>query len=529
MAEITVKALPNHPRAQEIVDAIAKSISLQQENRHVEALQCIEAAILIDPGFFPALVQKGAVLLDLARYEEAIECFDLFLKKMSDPKVRELRQKSFEHALANYDSILSKTRANAEILVKRGDILQRLNRYEESVYTYNLALEIHVGHLVNILNRRGNSLLCLERPLDALESYDRALELSPGNSSLFFNRGNVLQGLGRIDEAIESYDRALQYNPELAEAKMERSHCLLVSGNFQEGFREYESRWENAQLKPARLKTSTPLWLGKESLAGKTILLWAEQGFGDTIQFLRYVPMVAGMAGSTILRVPIMMLSLAKSLDCPASVISFMDELPPHDLNCPLMSLPLALGTTLDSIPAEIPYLSAGVDLVRKWRDLLGPRTKPRIGLAWAGRRREPVNRTRDMGLEDLAPLLNLDIEIVSLQKEIPDHDRQFIETVPGIARWGEKVTDFGDTAALIQNLDIVISVDSAMAHLAGALGKPVLILLRHSGEWRWLLKRSDSPWYPTARIFRQKAYGDWPGVVAAVTGELKAMLNSRA
>ena len=524
----TIQAMPNHPQAQKIIDLMARSTSLRQDNRHEEALRLLEEAISIDPKFFPVLVEKGIVLFELARYEESLECFDLFLKHISNSQVRELRDNCLRHVLTNYDRILAENRANAEALLKRGDILQRLHRYDHAVYAYNLALEIYVSNVVDVLNKRGNSFLCLNRPEDALESYNRALELAPRNGSLLFNRANVLQQLARMDEALESYGQALAYKPELAEAKMEQSHCWLAMGDFKRGFQEYESRWEYPLLKSVRLKSSEPLWLGEESLAGKTILLWAEQGFGDTIQFLRYVPMVAQTAGMTILRVPPPLRSLAQTLDCPVSIITFADALLPHNFNCPLMSLPLAFGTTLESIPSDVPYLSAKADQVENWRNQLGPHARLRIGLVWAGRRHEPVNHTRDVGLEVLDSLTRLDVEIISLQKEIPDHDRRVLESMPKITSLGEKLSDFADTAALIENLDLVIAVDSAVAHLAGALGKPVWIMLRHSGEWRWLLERSDSPWYPTARLFRQEDPGDWAGVVSNITQQLQALMVQR-
>ena len=507
------------------------SNSLRQEKRHEEALRRLEEAISMDPKFFPVFVEKGIVLFELARYEESLECFDLFLKYISNSQVRELRDNCLRHALANYDRILAEGRADAEVLLNRGDILQRLHHYDSALYNYNLALEIHVSNVVDVLNRRGNSLLDLDRPEDALESYNRALELAPrvpAYGSLLFNRANVLQKLARMDEALESYTQALAYKPDLAEAKMEQSHCRLAMGDFKRGFQEYESRWENDQLKPAKLVSSEPLWLGQESLAGKTILLWAEQGFGDTIQFLRYVPLVAKSAGLTILRVPTPLLSLAQTLDCPVSIITFSDPLPPHNFNCPLMSLPLAFGTTLESVPSDVPYLNAKADQVENWRNQLGPGTRLRIGLVWAGRRRAPVNRTRDMGLEVFDPLTRLDVEIISLQKEIPDQDKRVIESMPKITCLGDKLSDFADTAAVIENLDMVIGVDSAVAHLAGAQGKPVWIMLRHSGEWRWLLERSDSPWYPTAQLFRQKKPGDWAGVVSDITQQLQTLMVHR-
>ena len=206
--------MPDHPEAQKIIDLIAGSISLRQEKRHEEALGCLEEAISIDPKFFPVLVGKGIVLFELARYEESIECFDLFLKHISNSLARELRDKCLRHALTNYDRILAESPANAEALLKRGYILQRLHRYDHAVYNYNLALEIYTGNVVDVLNRRGNSLLYLNRPEDALESYNCALELAPRNESLLSNRANVLQQLARMDEALESHGQALAYtNP----------------------------------------------------------------------------------------------------------------------------------------------------------------------------------------------------------------------------------------------------------------------------------------------------------------------------
>ena len=195
-------------------------------------------------------MEKGIVLFELARYEESIECFDLFLKNISNSQVRELRDSCLKHALATYDRILSNNKVNVEVLLKRGDILQRLHRYEDAVYTYNLALEIYVNNVVNLLNKRGNALLDLDNPQYALESYNRALELAPRNASLFFNRANVLRQLARVNEAMDSYDQALVYKPDLAEARMERSHCRLAVGDYEEGFREYESRWEYLNLNP---------------------------------------------------------------------------------------------------------------------------------------------------------------------------------------------------------------------------------------------------------------------------------------
>ncbi len=528
--------MPNPAVAQKIVGLIAKSISLRHANRHEEALACLDEAVEIDPDFFLVLKYRGIVLDELARYEEAVESFDRFLKFMNPPDVYESRDKSLLNLMAGCDRILETNPENAEALVKRGDILHQLRRYDDAVHSYNRALKIQPRDK-DALNRRGNALLELNRHEEALESYDSALEIAPHNAALLFNRGNVLQQLGRLDEALENYERASSFKPDLTEAVMEQAHCRLAMGHFQTGWRLYESRWAIGllyesrwgigSLKRKKFNSSEPLWLGEESLCGKTVLLWAEQGFGDTIQFLRYVPLVAQIAGPVIVRVPAALQSLTETLKCPVSIVTNMEPLPLHDFHCPLLSLPLAFGTTLESIPADIPYLSADIDQANEWRKRLGPRDKLRIGIVWTGGRHEPVNRTRDVPLEALLSLAELNIEIISLQKEIPGEDRKVLESQPRFRCMGETLTDFADTAALIENLDIIISADTAVAHLAGALGKTVWIMLRRSGEWRWLMERSDSPWYPTARIFRQKVHGDWVGVVRDITRQLQVLLES--
>ncbi|MDR3570350.1 MAG: tetratricopeptide repeat-containing glycosyltransferase family protein [Syntrophobacteraceae bacterium] len=508
--------------ARKALDLLAQSAALRGEKRLEEALGRLEEASSIYPGFLPILVEKGIVMFESGRFEEAIACFEQILKKSGNPQVQKLRDMCLGHVLADCDRMVGECRENVEALLKRADILQRLRRNEEAVRDYNAALGIRVNEVAAIFNRRSNALLDLDRPEEALEGYSRALGFLPCNGSLLFNRANVLQKLARMDEAAADYDRALEVRPDLAEAKMERSHCRLALGDFERGFYEYESRWETAQLQAVPSGSPQPLWLGKENLAGKTILLWAEQGYGDTIQFLRYVALVARSAGKTVLRTPPGLVALAKSLDCPVSVISTNEAMPAHDFHCPLMSLPLALGTRLETIPADIPYLGADSGRVEKWRKRLGARSRPVIGLAWAGRRRHPVNHSRDMRLEMLAPLTRFDVDIISLQKEVPEEDGPALQSMPRIERFGEELSDFAETAALLENLDLVIGVDSVVAHLAGALGKPVFILLRYSGEWRWLLGRADSPWYPTARLFRQKVPGDWAGVVSEIMREVK-------
>jgi hypothetical protein len=310
--------------------------------------------------------------------------------------------------------------------------------------------------------------------------------------------------------------------PEDADAHFFRSLTRLVTGDFEQGWIDYEWRRKapSARLKARDL--AQPLWRG-EDIAGKRILLHSEQGFGDSIQFCRYVPQVAGRGARIILEVeePLcaLMSDLAGSLDAGApgatvQIIAKGDPLPDFDVHCPLPSLPLAFKSTLENIPSDAPYLRASKQRLEHWSAVLGPKTMPRIGLAWAGNMKHVRDRERSMALRDLLPPLDIDAHFVSLQKDIRAEDAEILKRCK-VFPAGEKLGDFSDTAALISQLDLVISVDTSVAHLAGALGKPVWILLTHAPDWRWLLDRDDSPWYPSARLFRQSGTRDWNGVTA--------------
>jgi len=515
--------MEKHLNIETIVDLMARSITLRHANCHEEALKCLDEALDLGPDFFPLIIEKALIFREQSRFEESMEYFDRSLKCCPDvSQVHRLRTDTLNDALAFYRKILSAETGNAEAFVRQGDILRRLHRHEEAVASYDAALQLGAGDK-DILNKRGNALVGCNRHEEALACYDRALVTAPADAGTLFNKGNVLRQLGRFEEALKTQEKALRSAPHLAEAKMEQSLCRLTTGDYRTGWQLYESRWETGQLRNRKLDCTAPLWLGETDLTDKTILLWAEQGFGDTIQFLRYVPMVSRTAGHVILRVPFALGLLCTTLEGPpVTILTHSSPLPAHDLQCPLMSLPLAFGTTLQSIPSSTPYLGTIRTRVRRWRNRLGEKTKPRIGLAWAGQRREPPNETRDVPLEILRPLVQLDIELISLQKEIPEQDEAVLESMPQLRRLGEELTDFSDTASLMENLDLVISVDTAIAHLAGALGKPAWIMLRQSGEWRWLQDRCDSPWYPSARLFRQSIRGNWYGVVDDIIERLR-------
>jgi hypothetical protein len=337
--------------------------------------------------------------------------------------------------------------------------------------------------------------------------------------------------LGRLDEAMQSFDRATDIRPDLAEAWWDKAATHLLLGDFEAGWRLFEWRWQvpgpNGLDRVVRF--AEPLWTGREPLEGKTIVLYAEQGLGDTIQFVRYAELVAARGARVLLAVPKPLMRLVSALDGVDQVVDGESAAPAIDYQCPMLSLPLAFGTTLATVPARVPYLNADREESAAWRQRL-PRVPGglRIGLVWAGGHRPEnphmtaMDARRSLPLARLAPLAQPGVEFVSLQKgERAEAELRALAAEGGFARRildvGAELGDFATTAALIDNLDLVISVDTAVAHLAGAMGKPVWLLNRADTDWRWMLGREDSPWYPTMRIFRQTVSGDWGSVIAAV------------
>jgi hypothetical protein len=302
----------------------------------------------------------------------------------------------------------------------------------------------------------------------------------------------------------------------------------LRLGDFATGWREYEWRWEEKPWKGAKPRFARPEWLGAEPLAGKTLLLYNEQGLGDTLQFCRYAKRAAESGANVVLVVQPQLRSLLAGLEGTTRVLERRSELPAFDCHCPLPSAPLAFKTGLDTIPADIPYIRSDPALVGAWRERLGAKTRPRVGVAWSGNPGHLNDRNRSVALAQMLPLASEEGEWVSLQKDTRAADARVLASRSDIRHFGEALGDFADTAALVEHMDVVVTVDTSVAHLAGAMGKPTWILLPFNPDWRWLLDREDSPWYPTARLFRQPAIGDWASVIARVRDELARLFGAR-
>jgi len=431
------------------------------------------------------------------------------------------QQGQLEQADILYTELLKEQPQHIDALHFSGVLANQCGQAQRAVDLISLALEIDASNAAAHSNL-GLALYALSHFDEALVSYNKALALKPSNAETHYNCGNALLALNRFNEALTRYNQVLTIKPDYADAHWGASWCYLSLGNFDRGWKEYEWRWQTNDFKNYVRNFSKPQWFGEESLRGKTILLHNnEQGLGDTLQFCRYAKRVADLGAMVILEVPKTLLGLLAKLEGVTQLITQGSVLPAFDFHCPLLSLPLAFKTHLDSIPVNNPYLFSEPDKVKHWQAVLGEKTKPRVGLVWAGNAVHKNDRNRSLALHELLPLLMPHCQFISLQKELRDTDKELLAQQPLLQHYGEQINDFTDTAALCELMDLVISVDTSVAHLAAAMDKPTWILLPYNPDWRWLIDREDSPWYPTARLFRQKQHGDWQGVIECVQRKL--------
>ncbi|WP_114814338.1 tetratricopeptide repeat protein [Paraburkholderia kururiensis] len=538
--------------------------ALRDLGRHEEALRSYRLALVIRPRVPELLSQCGTMLLALGRDEEALVCFDEALAAKPDDVdtlyrsciALDLRHR-YAELLNRCDRILSIAPNHAGARLGRANALAGLHRHTEAAEAYTQALA-NTTEVLTALSNQGVALRMLERYAEALDSYDGALERIGANAQLLISRGYTLQLLGRYDDALASFEAAAQVpptdaagwalrgsalqqllrfdeaigcyarmhalEPDKGHAHHEEAYCRLLTGDFAEGWKKYEYRWVDPDAARSRRHANRPFWSGREPIAGKTVLLHSEQGYGDTIQFCRYASLVLARGAAVVMEVPAALKTLLSSLQGVRHLVAIGEPLPAFDVQCPLLTLPLAFDTRLETIPADVPYLHADVARMHEWRRRLearAPRGRLKVALAWSGNATHNNDMNRSVVLETLAPLLAQTATFVSLQPQVRERDAvAFAES--GMLDFGPDLQDFADTAALVACLDLVIAVDTSVVHLAGALGKPVWVLLPRVPDWRWLLNREDSPWYPTARLFRQDKPGDWPTVVGHVAQALE-------
>lgn len=437
------------------------------------------------------------------------------------------KQGVYGEAVASCRSALTLDPDRHEIYTQLGNALTDLGNYSAAVDAYRHALALNpdsaeaVHGLGYFFERKGDLA-------SAADSYRNALRLNPRFGAAHLNLGVIHLVQGDLGKAAGCFEQVLELTPDSAEARAFLGLIHLKQGNFPLGWREYEDRRGTPQFLRDRRKFSQPLWKG-EPLEGSRILLHAEQGMGDTLQFVRYVPLVAARGGKVVLEVQPRLHRLLAQTPGAGEMICCGEALPEFDWHCPLLSLPSALATDLNSIPAKIPYLYPDPAQVEAWRQRL-PGNSLRIGLVWAGSPLHPHEIWRAIPLEQLAPLTKVEgTAFYSLQMGAPASQVKQLGPSVHLIDLQDQQKDFADTAAIVANLDLVISIDTSVAHLAGGLGKPVWIVLARSSDWRWFLEREDSPWYPTARLFRQATLGNWQDVVARVEQELRELVAKTA
>jgi tetratricopeptide (TPR) repeat protein len=524
---------------------------LRAQDRPAEARACYERALALAPGSVDTLYNLGNTCQDLGQPERAIGFFERALRLRPDAielhdnlgtalqdlgrleeaiasyrKALAVRPDAIEtldnlagalrmqghpdEAQACYERAIALWPNHLESLIGLGVVLRDQGRLEDAVACYNRALAQVPDHL-DARNNLGVALTDLGRPDEAITQYERILARNPNRAEAHYNLGVALGRRGQYGEELAAYERALNLNPDYAQAHFNRAHTLLLTGQFKEGWAEYEWRFAVAQYDRG---FDRPLWSG-EPLAGRSILIHAEQGFGDALQFVRYIPAVAECGGRVVLEVPEPLVRLARTVAGVSQVVARGDPLTAFDYHCPLLSLPRVFKTNPATIPDAVPYLRVPGEASTAWAERMPATPGLKVGVVWAG------TTVGAIDLRLFQQLWEVDgVSWFSLQVGERSGDISSLAGVKitDLSPW---LTDFAETAAAVCRLDLVISVDTSVAHLAGALGRPTWLLLRDPPEWRWLLEREDSPWYPTARLFRQRKEGDWPCVAREVAAAL--------
>jgi len=519
-----LQAEPENPHALHLLGLVAFKLGNSEL-----ALKSLQEAIRLDPLNAFLHNNLGETYRGLNRLEDAENCYVKALALRPD----------YSEANANLGLVLhasEKIERSARGYVNLGIALEAAGRVADAERSYRRALEsepdnpgAHLG-IGHVLERAGQLA-------EAEQSARKALALKPDWAEAHHNLGGVLLRLCRLEESERCYRRALEIKPDLVISTFCYSLLLLLRGDYGAGLPLYERRFEGTEPRTVAAYRplieqleATPRWRG-EAIPDKTLLLWTEQGLGDSLMAMRYLPLLKQRGiGRLLLYCEPALVRSFRTFPQVDEIVAKDRPLPAgsFDCHCPIMSLPLLFETRLETIPADVPYLRVPAELKSEWAGRLAAIRRPRVGLCWAGNRLLPSDALRSIPLERFAPLFDLEgVKFVSLQKDRGGD--QPAMTRRRMLDWMDDCGDLIDTAALIEQLDLVISVDTAVAHLAGALGKPVWLLNRFESEWRWLLEREDSPWYPTMRIFRQRSVGDWDEVIARLAAELRALAGPQS
>jgi tetratricopeptide (TPR) repeat protein len=507
--------------------------ALRRPGQLDQACASYRMALSFKPDYAEAYNSLGNALREQGRLEEAVAAYEQATRIEPGSKSAHLdlghclsRLGKLEQALGSYRQAVSRDSGDADAFYGVANALQALGQLGEAELSYQQVLRLRPED-ASAHNDLGVALEGQGKLQEAAASYREALCLKPDYAEASFNLGNVHKERGALEEAAASYRHALGLNPELAEAHSGIGMLWLLQGDFEHGWPKYE--WRRRARDYQQRAFQQPDWNGAP-VRDKTILLYAEQGLGDSLQFVRYAPLVRRRVGRVVLECQRELLPLLEGAAGIDQVIARGDPLPSFDVQAPLLSLPGLLGTRLDTIPANVPYLQADTEFLQKWGQELGPRQHFTIGIAWQGNPKHRADRQRSVPLAQFEALARLDgVRLVSLQKGPGNEQLDAIASRFPVVDPRDRLSTFLDTAAVIMHLDLVVSVDTAVVHLAGALGAPVWVALPFAPDWRWLLDRDDSPWYPSMRLFRQKQPGQWPEVFERITHELRNKVAAAA
>jgi tetratricopeptide (TPR) repeat protein len=549
---------------------------LARRARYRDALADLDRVLASAPGHLDALKNRANVLVRLDRRSEALVSYDRILTVRPDDvdalsnrgsTLRSLDRDA--EAIASYDKALAMNPRHANTLLNYGNLLYDMRRLEAALSLYDRLLALapnDIDALAGALSNRGLVLSELNRRDEALASCHKAVTLQPGTAGIYNNRGEVLAKMNRYREALASYEQAIAVNAvgaekhfaprnmlgqdagrdeilarydrmavfDLAQSYFAMAFLKIRLGEWNEGWDLYEWRWRTKGIEPLRRAFDCPVWLGKDTVADRAILLHAEQGLGDAILFCRYVPMVEALGAKVIVEVPVPLVGLVSTVSPSAHVVAKGGSLPDCDFHCPLSSLPLAFGTTPATVPTNIPYLAIQAHKQKEWRERLGVKTKPRVGLVWSGSGKlsNGPDFKRDIPFAQFQRIMMEGVDYCCLQKDIRPADSEVITNRSDIAVYAHMLDSFADTAALVSEMDLVISIDTSVAHLAGALGRAVWILLPAHSTSSFLAPisgRKECVWYPAARLFTQQHPGDWDSVRSQVTEEQRTFLSATA
>ncbi|KAF1036847.1 MAG: Beta-barrel assembly-enhancing protease [Herbaspirillum frisingense] len=528
---VKLPAMTNHDPATlaRLMGLMCEAIALRGAGRHREALAALDQALALDPGFIPIHLQRADLLTETGDHLGAVAaceaCLDI-APAFGDARVA--HREALVRLVAQCEAQLAEGGAGdpSAMAFTLARALYKLDRPQEALAGMDRAQATGPGSLA-MRALRADILLRLNRHEEALDGYTPAGTEDAEQAALHaFNRADIQWRMGRFDAALASFEEALRLHPDFAEARVGRAHLLLMGGKYREGWREHEARFGIDQLARRQFQGDSAPWRSGEDIRGKRVLLWAEQGQGDALQFARYVAPVAALARQVTVCAPPGLLPLLAPAFPAVDFVAGEQDAPPHDCHASLLSLPFLLDLADPLQGPQPPYLHVDPMRVQNWQERLdaafatagdAPR-RPRIGIAWAGRQYATIHHSRDVPLAELAPMFDLPVDFVSLQAEVPAGDAAAWAALEGRLQVF-RFEDWADTAALAQALDLVITVDTAVAHLAGALGLPAFLMLRLEGEWRWGLQPGRTDWYPSLRLFRQQARGQWGGVVEAIAG----------